>query len=213
MARMPYLPGVEGFSSTFILTMDTLPSYSVASSSMTGPKARQGPHQGAQKSTRTGREDWRTSLSNELSVTAEGIQISLSTALIQRQNNKFFRENSVRPLCCQAVLSVGTGSFWRDTLLGSFFVRVEYHKSTLPQQKIRLPRLTPNCIQYLIAQTETVPIRWWWVSCRDIVSDSVFPSGRGPKSPLPARKICLPHLTTNSLNSTDPLPIRYLRAN
>jgi len=38
----------------------------------------------------------------------------------------------------------------------SFFVRVEYHKSTLPQQKIRSPRLTPNCIQYLIAQTETV---------------------------------------------------------
>jgi len=41
----------------------------------------------------------------------------------------------------------------------SFFVGVEYHKSTLPQQKIRLPRLTPNCIQYLIAQTEPVPNR------------------------------------------------------
>ena len=38
----------------------------------------------------------------------------------------------------------------------SFFVEVEYEKSTLPQQKIRLPRLTPNCIQYHIAQTEPV---------------------------------------------------------
>ena len=38
----------------------------------------------------------------------------------------------------------------------SFFVEVEYEKSTLPQQKIRLPRLTPNCIQYHIAQTEAV---------------------------------------------------------
>ena len=63
MARIPNLVGVAGFSSTFILTMRTLPSYSAASSSMMGPTARQGPHQGAQKSSSTGISEFRTTLS------------------------------------------------------------------------------------------------------------------------------------------------------
>src|SRR5688572_8030605 len=42
------------FSSVFTLTTLTLPDCSVATCSSTGPSARQGPHQGAQKSTSTG---------------------------------------------------------------------------------------------------------------------------------------------------------------
>ena len=38
-----------------------------------------------------------------------------------------------------------------------FFVGVEYHKSALPRQKIRLPRLMPNYSHYQVAQTEGVP--------------------------------------------------------
>src|SRR4051812_48673558 len=44
------------FSSVLTLTTLTLPSFSSASCSSTGPSARQGPHQGAQKSTSTGCE-------------------------------------------------------------------------------------------------------------------------------------------------------------
>ena len=76
IARMPNLVGVAGFSSTFILTTRTLPSYSLASSSMIGPTARQGPHQGAQKSSRTGRSDLRTRLSKVASVTCSAILIT-----------------------------------------------------------------------------------------------------------------------------------------
>src|SRR6266581_7651979 len=50
--------------------MVTLPLYSVASSSTMGAIARQGPHQVAQKSTRTGLSDFKTSWSKFASVTS-----------------------------------------------------------------------------------------------------------------------------------------------
>src|SRR5258708_16054665 len=50
--------------------MVTLPWYSVASSSTMGVRAGQGPHQVAQKSTRTGLSDFRTSWSKFASVTS-----------------------------------------------------------------------------------------------------------------------------------------------
>src|SRR5690606_26405146 len=59
--RTPYLTVVEGFSSTFSLTIFTLPWRSLDSSSRTGAIARQGPHHSAQKSTRTGSLEERTS--------------------------------------------------------------------------------------------------------------------------------------------------------
>ncbi len=58
---MRRLPGVSWFSSVFILPTLTLPSYSPASFSMVGASMRQGPHQGAQKSTTTGIGESRTS--------------------------------------------------------------------------------------------------------------------------------------------------------
>src|SRR5438309_5158301 len=58
------------FESTSILPTFTLPWYSVASSSTIGAIARQGPHQVAQKSTRTGLSDFSTSWSKFASVTS-----------------------------------------------------------------------------------------------------------------------------------------------
>src|SRR5210317_1869459 len=68
IALMLYFPGVVGLSSTFILVICTLPAYSSASSSITGPIALQGPHQGAQKSTRLGVSPFKTYSSNSASV-------------------------------------------------------------------------------------------------------------------------------------------------
>src|SRR5208282_5463629 len=60
--------GVEGLSSVFIFPILILPRYSVASASTVGVIALQGPHQGAQKSTRTGTSEFSTSWSKEPSV-------------------------------------------------------------------------------------------------------------------------------------------------
>src|SRR5579859_1524485 len=62
--------GVALFESTSILPIFTLPWYSVASSSTMGAIARQGPHHVAQKSTRTGLSDFKTSWSKFASVTS-----------------------------------------------------------------------------------------------------------------------------------------------
>src|SRR5690606_16660679 len=61
MERTPYFTVVDGFSSTLSLTIFTLPESSWESSSRTGAIARQGPHHSAQKSTRTGSWELRTS--------------------------------------------------------------------------------------------------------------------------------------------------------
>src|SRR5208282_3566962 len=60
--------GVEGLSSVFIFPILIFPRYSVANASTVGVIALQGPHQGAQKSTRTGTSEFSTSLSKEPSV-------------------------------------------------------------------------------------------------------------------------------------------------
>src|SRR5216683_1213323 len=62
--------GVALLRSTSILPIVTLPAYSVASSSTMGAIARQGPHQAAQKSSRTGVSDFRTSWSKFASLTS-----------------------------------------------------------------------------------------------------------------------------------------------
>ena len=54
IAEIRRLPGVSGFSSVSILPILTLPWNSSASFSIVGASMRQGPHQGAQKSTTTG---------------------------------------------------------------------------------------------------------------------------------------------------------------
>ena len=51
---------VSPFSSTFTLPILNVPRFSLASSSIVGPIIRQGPHQGAQKSTRTGTSESST---------------------------------------------------------------------------------------------------------------------------------------------------------
>src|SRR5208337_4384931 len=62
--------GVALLRSTSILPTFTLPSYSRASSSTMGAMARHGPHQAAQKSTKTGVSDFRTSWSKFESFTS-----------------------------------------------------------------------------------------------------------------------------------------------
>mmetsp|Transcript_34871 Transcript_34871/g.75476 ORF Transcript_34871/g.75476 Transcript_34871/m.75476 type:complete len:210 (-) Transcript_34871:144-773(-) len=68
--RIPYSVATAGDSSVFNLTAFSLPLYSSASSSTSGAIIRQGPHQGAQKSTKTGKSLFRTFSSQSPSVTA-----------------------------------------------------------------------------------------------------------------------------------------------
>src|SRR5205807_6989116 len=65
-----YFAATPPFSSTSSLTTLSLPVYSPASASTIGAIILHGPHQVAQKSTRTGMGDFSTSLSNACSVTA-----------------------------------------------------------------------------------------------------------------------------------------------
>ena len=68
MDRMPKFTAVSLLSSTLTLQNNIRPSYSLDSSSTTGAIIRHGPHQTAQKSTRTGRVDLVTSVSNTASL-------------------------------------------------------------------------------------------------------------------------------------------------
>src|SRR4051794_15044544 len=61
MVVTSYLIARSEFSSTFTLPTLTLPANWSAILSMVGDSWRHGPHQGAQKSTRTGWADWATS--------------------------------------------------------------------------------------------------------------------------------------------------------
>src|SRR5690242_5310677 len=69
MPRTPYRPGVSGFSSMFSLAMVTFSPSSPAISSSAGAIIRHGPHHSAQKSTRTGPSEPRTSEAKLWSVT------------------------------------------------------------------------------------------------------------------------------------------------
>src|SRR6201992_2537502 len=79
MPRTPYLVGTCGFSSILILAMVTLSPSSVDNSSSAGAIIRQGPHHSAQKSTRTGFLESRTSAWNEASDTLMGMAASFET--------------------------------------------------------------------------------------------------------------------------------------
>src|SRR5579872_4430535 len=76
MLRMPYCPHNAGFSSTSTFTTLAFPSYCAASPSTTGAIMRQGPHQFAQKSTRTGWSEFKTSLAKVLSFAVEYLAVS-----------------------------------------------------------------------------------------------------------------------------------------
>src|SRR5690625_52830 len=65
---LPYEDAICGFSSVFTFTMLILSAYSAHISSKIGETWRQVPHQGAQKSTRTGLSALRTSASKVASV-------------------------------------------------------------------------------------------------------------------------------------------------
>jgi hypothetical protein len=69
--------GVAWWSSVFILPILTLPAYSVARASTAGAIARQGPHQGAQKSTNTGTSELRTSWSKAPSVKVRTFSLAM----------------------------------------------------------------------------------------------------------------------------------------
>src|SRR3954451_14373960 len=69
MPRMPYFFGVAGLWSMLILAIFSLPSRFCAISSSAGAIILQGPHHSAQKSTSTGPDAFRTSVSKELSLT------------------------------------------------------------------------------------------------------------------------------------------------
>lgn len=70
MLRIPNSVAMEGLSSVFSFKHVSLPTYSFASSSMTGWIIRHGPHHGAQNSTSTGTADSTTSVFHVLSLTA-----------------------------------------------------------------------------------------------------------------------------------------------
>src|SRR5690606_37904486 len=72
MPRTPNFDGVIGFSSMLTLATVSLSAISPAISLSAGAICRQGPHHSAQKSTSTGPDDFRTSLSKEASVTLVG---------------------------------------------------------------------------------------------------------------------------------------------
>src|ERR1700693_3312989 len=69
MEVTPNRCATSGLSSTLSLAMIALSSYVGASSSTKGPMMRQGPHHGAQKSTKAGLPPWITTLSKSLSLT------------------------------------------------------------------------------------------------------------------------------------------------
>jgi hypothetical protein len=71
----------------------------------------------------------------------------------------------------------------------SFFALVEYEKSTLPQPKNRLPRLTAKSLQHLEKKSFAVMLR----------QASFFALVEYEKSTLPQQKIRLPRLTAKSL--------------
>src|SRR3569833_2479256 len=71
----PSWPAICGFSSMLILTSRTLPAFSLITFSMVGVRARQGPHQGSQKSTSTGATN-EASMTSALKARSEDSLIS-----------------------------------------------------------------------------------------------------------------------------------------
>src|SRR5690606_31380687 len=86
--RTPYWAAVPGFSSTLSLTILTLPLISPEISSSIGAIARHGPHHSAQKSTRTGSFEPRTSVAKLASVTCPVIDHYLFNARRRPQESR-----------------------------------------------------------------------------------------------------------------------------
>src|SRR5690349_21133978 len=82
--RTPYCAVVEGFWSTLSLTIFTLPWSSVDNSSRTGAIARHGPHHSAQKSTRTGTLELRTSWLKLASETWSVMEFAFGLLLVRK---------------------------------------------------------------------------------------------------------------------------------
>src|SRR5437868_1324020 len=83
---MLYLPATSPSSSTLTLRTLTRPAYSLASASTCGAIILQGPHQTAQKSTRTGRFDFSTCSSNSEVVTAVALLIVFNLQMCFARN-------------------------------------------------------------------------------------------------------------------------------
>src|SRR4051812_32922458 len=91
MPRMPYFFGVAGLWSMLILAIFSLPSRFCAISSKAGAIILQGPHHSAQKSTSTGPDAFRTSVSKELSLTwvvLIGIPLLIAQAELERDGHR-----------------------------------------------------------------------------------------------------------------------------
>src|SRR5919199_6682477 len=69
MDLIPYFIAISWFSSTFNFATFILPAIICDNCSTTGPTILHGPHHSAQKSTKTGKSDFRTSLSHNLVLT------------------------------------------------------------------------------------------------------------------------------------------------
>ncbi len=95
MLKIPYFCASSLLSSTLTLTKLTLPSYSADNSSTAGETALQGPHHSAQKSTKTGLLELRTSCSNScvdlisFMIVIYDITIKQNSQLIPRSTFKF----------------------------------------------------------------------------------------------------------------------------
>jgi hypothetical protein len=99
MPRTPNCAASAWFSSEFTLARRKRPWYSSASFSRTGPRLRQGPHQGAQKSARTGtrREASTTSYMKLASVTSMAWDVMSQTDGLLPQGDEF------APICCEVM--------------------------------------------------------------------------------------------------------------
>src|SRR5207237_6822159 len=113
MERTPKRPAVIGFASTSSFATRTFVLCSFAISSRIGATIRQGPHQVAQKSTRTGVSDFRTSVSNDWSLTTVGFVTFTSSRLSPSErelvpilfHRRFEAKHGLEPL--QTRLAVG----------------------------------------------------------------------------------------------------------
>src|SRR5215471_15070884 len=107
-ANTPYATMVSGFSSVFSLTTSTLPAYSLAIASSTGPTMRHGPHHGAQNSTITGTGLARTAakLWSVTDFSSVSTVISLPGQLAVSSSGRCSATQSSRLPCAQTCASL-----------------------------------------------------------------------------------------------------------
>src|SRR5713226_1487914 len=144
-AGMPWMPNSlasDGLSSTLTLASTNSPAYSSASFSSTGPRTRQGPHHGAQKSTRMGtcRERSRISESKLSSLTSIVDWFMIHTAPYLNSLNDFnLHCTSLTVQTAQVLCNITS----RQSLWQSFSpVRLPaaWRKPRFPTLRLRWPR-------------------------------------------------------------------------